>query len=93
MSTMDHTADGSRTKSAIGSVTLSRDVLLRALKEAFLKLDPRKLAGNPVILATEVVAVLATVSAGVALAGGQPAGFPIQIAGWPPARATPAETV
>lgn len=82
MSIMDPTADGPRTKGAIGSVALSRDVLLRALKEAFLKLDPRKLTGNPVILATEVVAVLATVSACVALAGGQPAGFPIQIAAW-----------
>ena len=57
-------------------------VILAALKSAFTKLDPRALAGNPVILATEVVAVLATVSAVVAIAGGQPAGFAVQIAAW-----------
>ena len=57
-------------------------VILIALKSAFAKLDPRKLAGNPVILATEVVAALATVSAIAAIAGGQPAGFAIQIAVW-----------
>ncbi|WGM37766.1 potassium-transporting ATPase subunit KdpB [Caulobacter sp. NIBR1757] len=69
-------------KRSIGSATLSRAVILDALKSAFLKLDPRKLTGNPVILATEVVAALATVSAVVAVATGQPAGFPIQIALW-----------
>ena len=78
----DIVSAGSRTKSAIGSVTLSRAVLLRALREAFFKLDPRKLTGNPVILATEVVAALASVSAVVAITGGLPAGFPIQIALW-----------
>ncbi|WP_332681332.1 potassium-transporting ATPase subunit KdpB [Bosea sp. (in: a-proteobacteria)] len=57
-------------------------VILTALKSAFTKLDPRALAGNPVILATEVVAALATVSAVVAIAGGQPAAFPVQIATW-----------
>ncbi len=57
-------------------------VIVTALKSAFTKLDPRALAGNPVILATEVVAALATVSAVVAIAGGQPAGFAIQIAVW-----------
>lgn len=67
---------------AIGSAALSRAVILDALRSAFLKLDPRQLTGNPVILATEVVAALATVSAVVAVATGQPAGFPIQIALW-----------
>ena len=70
------------------SVSLARSgafdqgVIVTALKSAFIKLDPRALAGNPVILATEVVAMLATVSAVVAVAGGQPAGFAIQIAVW-----------
>lgn len=57
-------------------------VIVTALKSAFAKLDPRALAGNPVILATEVVAALATVSAVAAIAGGQPAAFPVQIAVW-----------
>jgi len=78
----DTLADGPSAKRALGSTTLSRAVVLDALKSAFLKLDPRKLTGNPVILATEVVAALATVSAVVAIANGQPAGFPLQIALW-----------
>jgi K+-transporting ATPase ATPase B chain len=61
---------------------LTRPILIRAAKDAFRKLDPRKLTGNPVILATEVVAALASVSAGVAIASGAPAGFPLQIALW-----------
>jgi potassium-transporting ATPase ATP-binding subunit len=64
------------------SSAFSQAVVLTALKSAVAKLDPRQLTGNPVILATEVVAALATVSAIVALAGGQPAAFAIQIAVW-----------
>ena len=45
------TAEGSQSK-----------ILTRASLDALVKLDPRKLVGNPVILATEVVALLATVS-------------------------------
>ncbi|MBR7620612.1 potassium-transporting ATPase subunit KdpB [Phenylobacterium sp. 20VBR1] len=54
----------------------------RALRQAFVKLDPRKLAGNPVILTTEIVAILATLSAGLAIAQGAGAGFAIQMAAW-----------
>ncbi|CAN5549179.1 potassium-transporting ATPase subunit KdpB [soil metagenome] len=54
----------------------------RALHQAFVKLDPRKLAGNPVILTTEIVAILASLSAGLAIAQGVGAGFAIQIAAW-----------
>jgi K+-transporting ATPase ATPase B chain len=64
------------------SSAFSQAVVLTALKSAFSKLDPRELAGNPVILATEVVAALATISAIVAIANGQAAAFPIQIAVW-----------
>lgn len=64
------------------SSAFSQAIVLAALKSAVSKLDPRKLTGNPVILATEVVAALATVSAVVAIANGQPAAFPIQIAIW-----------
>ncbi len=69
-------------KSAISGTTFSAGVLVRALKDAFVKLDPRHLTGNPVILATEVVAALATMSAGVAIATGQAPWFAIQIALW-----------
>ncbi|WP_186421163.1 potassium-transporting ATPase subunit KdpB [Bosea sp. CS1GBMeth4] len=64
------------------SAAFNQAVVLTALKSAVSKLDPRPLTGNPVILATEVVAVLASVSAVVALADGKPATFPIQIAVW-----------
>jgi K+-transporting ATPase ATPase B chain len=57
-------------------------MLGRAARDAFVKLDPRKLTGNPVILATEVVAALATVSLIAAAVSGQPIGFAAQIAGW-----------
>ncbi|AAK23571.1 potassium-transporting ATPase subunit KdpB [Caulobacter vibrioides] len=79
MSSPDIHADQGRRALAGG---LSRAVLARAVKEAFLKLDPRQLTGNPVIFATWIVALLATVSAVAAVVGQQPAGFAIQIAVW-----------
>ena len=57
-------------------------MLRRAGLDALVKLDPRKLAGNPVILATEVVAVLATVSTIDALVRHGAIGFTLQIAIW-----------
>ena len=36
--------------------------MVRAIQDSFAKLDPRKLSRNPVILATEIVALLATIS-------------------------------
>lgn len=68
--------------SFVKSSAFDQSVVLTALKSAVGKLDPRRLAGNPVIVATEVVAALATVSAVVALSAGEPAGFAIQIAIW-----------
>jgi K+-transporting ATPase ATPase B chain len=57
-------------------------LLGRAAGDAFKKLDPRALVGNPVILATEVVAALATLSAFAAVAAGRPPLFAVQIAAW-----------
>jgi K+-transporting ATPase ATPase B chain len=65
------TAEGSQSK-----------ILIRASLDALVKLDPRKLVGNPVILATEVVAVLATVSVVDAFVHHTAPGFAIQIAAW-----------
>ena len=42
--------------------SFSGAMLGRAARDAFVKLDPRKLTGNPVIFATEIVAILATAS-------------------------------
>jgi K+-transporting ATPase ATPase B chain len=57
-------------------------ILTRAAIDALVKLNPRALLGNPVILATEVVAALATVSTIDALMHHASPGFAIQIAGW-----------
>jgi K+-transporting ATPase ATPase B chain len=57
-------------------------MLRRAGLDALIKLDPRKLVGNPVILATEIVAVLATASLIDALVHHAPASFALQIALW-----------
>ncbi len=68
--------------SALAASGSQQAIISRAGRDALVKLDPRKLAGNPVILATEVVAVLATVSTVAALASHQPVLFPVQIALW-----------
>jgi K+-transporting ATPase ATPase B chain len=57
-------------------------MLRRALTDAVIKLDPRQLTGNPVILATEVVAALSTISAVALWTASQPVGFAMQIAAW-----------
>ena len=61
---------------------LSGPMLGRALGDAFVKLDPRKLLRNPVIFTTWIVALLATVSAIAAIVAGEAAGFAIQLAVW-----------
>ncbi len=57
-------------------------ILGRALSDAFRKLDPRALTGAPVILATEVVAVLATFSTVAVFLNGKAPLFAVQIALW-----------
>ncbi len=58
------------------------DLIGRALAESVIKLDPRRLTGNPVILATEGVAVLATLSTIADGIAHRPVLFSAQIAGW-----------
>lgn len=82
MTSLDiHAGEGRRKASALAG-GLSGAVLARAAKDAFLKLDPRRLTGNPVIFATWVVALLSTISAAAAVAAHQTAGFAIQVAVW-----------
>ncbi|HEX7761528.1 MAG TPA: potassium-transporting ATPase subunit KdpB [Caulobacteraceae bacterium] len=73
---------GARRRSAVTGTAFSSAVLGRAIGASFAKLDPRKLASNPVILATEVVAVLATISAINAIVAGVSPWFAVQIALW-----------
>jgi K+-transporting ATPase ATPase B chain len=68
--------------SAVTAAGSQGKILARASIDALVKLDPRKLVGNPVILAAEVVALLATVSSIDALVHHTSPGFAIQIAGW-----------
>ena len=60
VATADHL--GAKRRSTIAGTALSPSVMNRAIRDSFVKLDPRKLARNPVILATEITAALATVS-------------------------------
>jgi K+-transporting ATPase ATPase B chain len=68
--------------SAVSAAGSQGAILRRAGIDALIKLDPRKLTGNPVILATEVVAALATVSVIDAIVHHSSPGFAIQIALW-----------
>ncbi|MEO8114813.1 MAG: HAD-IC family P-type ATPase, partial [Phenylobacterium sp.] len=71
-----------RRKAAALVGSFSGPILARAAVDAVLKLDPRKLTGNPVIFATEIVAILATVSFGLAVKDNTAWGFALQIALW-----------
>ncbi len=82
MSTAHFHAGAERRKASSLATSLSGAVLRRAAIDAFVKLDPRRLTGNPVILATEVMAGLSTISAIALVAAGEPSGFGIQIALW-----------
>ena len=73
---------GEKRRSAVASTTLSSSVMLRAIQDSFVKLDPRKLSKNPVILATEIVALLATISTAVAFHTGVYPWWAFQIALW-----------
>jgi K+-transporting ATPase ATPase B chain len=57
-------------------------ILVPALRDAVIKLDPRQLVRNPVIFVTEIVAVLVTVIFVQDLTGGIDAAFSGQVALW-----------
>jgi K+-transporting ATPase ATPase B chain len=62
--------------------SFSGPIMARAARDSFVKLDPRKLTGNPVIFATWIVAVLATVSTVLAIKDHGDWSFALQIALW-----------
>ncbi|HEV7157065.1 MAG TPA: potassium-transporting ATPase subunit KdpB [Caulobacteraceae bacterium] len=82
MTTLDVHLGQGRRRSAIAGTNLNPSVLRRAVLDSFVKLDPRRLARNPVILATEVVAALATVSTIDAFWRGAFPWWALQIALW-----------
>jgi K+-transporting ATPase ATPase B chain len=61
-----------------------RDILLRAVRDSFLKLDPRQQARNPVMFIVEVGALVTSFFClrDLAIAGGHGAGFDFAIASW-----------
>ena len=69
-------------RGAIATTALSSSVMLRAIQDSFVKLDPRKLSRNPVILATEIVAVVASISTVSAFGTHQHPWWALQIAVW-----------
>ncbi|MFN3584226.1 potassium-transporting ATPase subunit KdpB [Phenylobacterium sp.] len=71
-----------RRKAANLATGINGAVLARATRDAFAKLDPRRLTGNPVIFATWIVALLASASAGFAISQGGQWGFALQVAIW-----------
>ncbi len=73
---------GEKRRSTITSTALSTSIVARAIGDSFVKLDPRKLLSNPVILATEIVAALATVSTINAFVTGAAPWWAFQIALW-----------
>src|ERR1700743_2486310 len=73
---------GEKRRSAVASTTLSSSVLARAIQDSFVKLDPRKLTNNPVMLAVWIVALLATVSTIAAFRTGYSPWWAFQIALW-----------
>jgi K+-transporting ATPase ATPase B chain len=73
---------GEKRRSAVAGTNLSSNVLLRAIQDSFVKLDPRRIAGNPVILAVWIVALLATVSTVDDFRTGASPWWALQIALW-----------
>jgi len=71
-----------RRKAATLVGSFSGPIMARATRDSFVKLDPRKLTGNPVIFATWIVAVLATMSTILAIKDGGDWAFALQIALW-----------
>ena len=73
---------GEKRRSAVAGTTLSSHVVVRAIQDSFIKLDPRRLGANPVILAVWIVALLATVSTIDAFRTGSSPWWAFQIALW-----------
>ena len=71
-----------RRKASSLATGFSGEIVGRAARDSIAKLDPRKLTGNPVIFATWIVALLASVSAAFAIAQGGDWSFALQIALW-----------
>ena len=53
---------GEKRRSAVTGTSMSSSVVFRAIQDSFVKLDPRKLTTNPVMLAVWIIALPATVS-------------------------------
>ena len=70
------------TKAARSASAFDTALIARAARDAFVKLDPRKLARNPVIFVTEIVTIFVSIIAVRDVATGGPAWFSVQVAAW-----------
>ena len=59
-----------------------KNILLPAMLDSVLKLNPVKMVRNPVMFVTEIGAVLTTIDAALTLSRGAPASFVVQITIW-----------
>ncbi len=82
MSTIDTPLGEHRGRASSLAAGLDGPALARAAKDAAVKLDPRRLTGNPVIFATWLVAVLSTISAALIIGRGEDGAFAVQLAVW-----------
>jgi K+-transporting ATPase ATPase B chain len=82
MSTTDIPLGDNRRRASSLAASLDGPGVARAAKDAFVKLDPRRLTSNPVIFATWLVAVLSTISAAMLIGRGENSAFAVQLAGW-----------
>jgi len=82
MSTTDTPLGENRGRASSLAAGLDGPALARAAKDAAVKLDPRRLTGNPVIFATWLVAVLSTISAALIIGRGEDGAFAVQLAVW-----------
>ena len=82
MTTATASLGENRRKAATLVGSFSGPILARATRDSFVKLDPRKLTGNPVIFATWIVAVLATMSTILSIKDGGDWAFALQISLW-----------
>lgn len=69
-------------KSAATASAFDTSLLLRAMRDAFAKLNPAKLVRNPVIFVTEIVAAVVTFIAIRDAVMGQAFAFNAQLAAW-----------
>lgn len=82
MTSVDTPLGDNRRKPSALAGSFNPAIVGRAARDAVVKLDPRQLAGNPVIFATWIVALLASASTALEMSRGGAWGFALQVSLW-----------